>query len=44
MLFVVYWMLFRGGVELVFYFYEESDKELEFYLKYKVKELKEKYE
>lgn len=41
---VVQWMLPRGGAELVFYFHEESDKELEFYLKHKVKESKEKHE
>lgn len=41
---VVHWMLPRGGAELVFYFHEESDKELEFYLKHRVKESKEKHE
>lgn len=41
---VVHWMLPRGGAELVFYFHEESNKELEFYLKHKVKESKEKHE
>lgn len=41
---MVHGMFPRGGVELVFYFYEESNKELESYLKQKVKESKEKDE
>lgn len=41
---MVHGMFPRGGAELVFYFYEESNKELEAFLKQKVKESKEKDE
>lgn len=41
---MVHGMFPRGGAELVFYFYEESNKELESYLEQKVKESREKDE
>ena len=41
---VVHGMFPRGGVELVFYLYEECNQELSTILKEKVKELKEKEE